>query len=55
MLIYDIFIILGAVCPSRHLNPVDNAECGTVACMYLEYPIDIFRRLQKNVCDHFNP
>ena len=33
---YDVFVLIVTLCPSRYSNPIDVAECGTVACMYLE-------------------
>ena len=37
ILIYDIFIIIGTLCPSRYLNPVDITEYDAGVCTCLEF------------------
>jgi hypothetical protein len=37
ILIYDIFIIIGILYPSRYLNPVNTKECDAGVCTCLEF------------------
>jgi len=37
ILVYDVFVIIVTLCPSRFSNPIDIAKCVTVACVYLEF------------------
>jgi hypothetical protein len=39
----DICVVIVTFCLNRDSNPVDIAECGTVACTYMEYSLNSVR------------